>query len=169
MMIGSPKNLVRLVLLATASGSVVAASAQNANAIPKVISQLEGSWRGSGVASPSKGARERISCRATYDVVGPNIRQSINCAGADYRINVRGRLSIKGATISGSWQESHFNYSGGASGTVRGDTIFLRIRGVNFNGRATMKVSSRGQTVTVSQYDATSKRYRNVANITLHK
>ena len=151
------------------SGAINGAMAERSVAIPNAIKQLKGTWRGSGTASPSKGARERISCRVKYDVRARSVTQSIRCAGADYRINVKGNLSVQGNNITGTWQETHFGYSGGVSGSVKGDTIFARILGVSFSGRMNIKVSGRRQTVSITRYDVGSKKYRNVANISLRK
>ena len=153
------------VVCAAANGALI----ESSFAIPDAIRQLKGTWRGSGTASPSKGARERISCRVKYDVKATTVTQSIRCAGADYRINVKGSFRVQGNSISGSWKETHFNYSGGVSGSVKGNTIFVRILGVNFSGRMNIKVMGRRQTVSITRYDVETKKYRNVANITLRR
>jgi len=153
------------VVCAAANGALIESSL----ALPDAIRQLKGTWRGSGTASPSKGARERISCRVKYDVKATTVTQSVRCAGADYRINVSGSFRVQGNNISGSWKESHFNYSGGVSGSVKGNSIFIRILGVNFSGRMNIKVSGRSQTVSITRYDVNTKKYRSVANIRLRR
>ena len=163
------RQVLRLAAVMVMSGTINGATIESSFAIPNAIKQLKGSWRGSGTASPSKGAQERISCRVNYDVRALTVTQSIRCAGADYRINVKGNLSIQGNNISGTWQETHFDYSGGVSGTVKGNTIFVRILGVSFSGRMNIEVSGRSQTVSITRYDVGSKKYRNVANISLHR
>jgi hypothetical protein len=163
------RQFLRLAAVIVMSGAINGAMIESSFAIPNAIKQLKGSWRGGGTASPSKGARERISCRVKYDVRALTVTQSIRCAGADYRINVIGNLSIQGNNITGTWQETHFGYSGGVSGSVKGNTIFVRILGVSFSGRMNIKVSGRRQTVSITRYDAGSKKYRNVANISLRK
>ncbi len=169
MVIRLTQQFLRLAAIIVLSGAINGAMIESSFAIPKAIKQLKGSWRGSGTASPSKGARERISCRVKYDVRALTVTQSIRCAGADYRINVKGNLSVQGNNISGAWQETHFGYSGGVSGTVKGNTIFVRILGVSFSGRMNIKVSGRRQTLSITRYDVSSKKYRNVANISLRK
>ena len=140
-----------------------------AHADPKAYKALEGSWRGSGTVTPSKGGRERISCRVKYGVTGTNIKQNINCAGADYKINVNGTYKVSGSNISGSWTETKNNYNGGANGSVRGNTINVKISGVSFNGTMAIKVSGRSQNVNITRYDPTSKKYVQLANIRLRK
>ena len=140
-----------------------------AHADPKSYKALEGSWRGSGTVTPSKGGRERISCRVKYGVTGSNIKQNINCAGADYKINVNGTYKVSGNNISGSWTETKNNYNGGANGSVRGNTIKVKISGVSFNGTMAIKVSGRSQNVNITRYDPNSKKYVQLANIRLRK
>jgi len=140
-----------------------------ASADPAIIKNIEGSWRGSGTVTPSRGGRERINCRVKYDVLGSRIKQHIYCAGADYKINVNGKLTVQGNNISGSWTETNNNYSGGASGSVRGNSINVRISGVSFTGTMAIKLTGRSQKVHITRYDAKSKKYVNLANISLRK
>ena len=165
----SSRRVRRLAAVLIVCGAASGVLIESSFAIPNAIRQLDGTWRGSGTASPAKGGRERISCRVRYDVKATTVTQNIKCAGADYRINVSGSFRVQGNSISGSWKESHFNYSGGVSGSVKGDAIFIRILGVNFSGRMNIKVSSRRQTVSITRYDVETKKYRNVANITLRR
>ncbi len=135
-----------------------------------VFKKLKGSWRGSGIVTPSKGGRERISCRVQYIVLGNLVTQTIKCAGADYRINVNGRLTIRGNKVSGSWIETNHDYSGGASGSVRGNNIKVRISGVNFTG--TMNINLQGRSshkVRITRFDPVSKKYVTMANISLRR
>jgi len=136
---------------------------------PATFKQLEGSWRGGGTVTPTKGGRERIRCRVTYGIVGSKVTQHINCAGADYKINVNSNLVIQGNSISGSWTETTNNYSGGASGSATGNTISVRISGVSFTGTMAIRVSGRSQNVHITRYDATQKKFVNLANISLRR
>jgi hypothetical protein len=163
------QQFLRLAAVLVVGGVINGAMIESSFAIPNAIKQLKGTWRGSGTASPSKGARERISCRVKYDVRALTVTQSIRCAGADYRINVKGNLSIQGNNITGTWEETQFGYRGGVSGSVKGNIIFVRILGVSFSGRMNIEVSGRSQTVSITRYDAGSKKYQTVANISLRK
>ena len=163
------QQFLRLAAVLVVGGAINGAMIESSFAIPNAIKQLKGTWRGGGTASPSKGARERISCRVKYDVRALTVTQSIRCAGADYRINVKGNLSIQGNNITGTWEETHFNYRGGVSGSVKGNTISVRILGVSFSGRMIIEVSGRRQTVNITRYDVGSKKYQTVANISLRK
>ena len=161
--------LTRLIAAAALTGVMGLSSAASVSADPKNFKQLEGSWRGGGTVMPAKGGRERISCRVKYGVLGNNISQNINCAGADYKINVNGKLVVSGNKISGSWIETNNNYSGGASGSVKGNTISVRISGVSFTGTMAISFSGRNQNVRITRYDPQSKKYMNLANISLRQ
>lgn len=142
------------------------AAAQSALA---TVKKLDGAWRGGGTVNPTKGGRERISCRVNYNVRVSDFTQRINCSGTDYRVNVSGNMNVRGNNISGSWRETVRNYSGNASGTVSGNKINVRISGVNFTGRMNITVSGNRQTVSITRYDVNTKKYRNLANITLRR
>ena len=133
------------------------------------IKKLDGAWRGSGTITPSKGGKERISCRVNYGVRVSDFTQRINCSGTDYRFNVNGNMNVRGNNITGNWTETVRNYSGNASGTVSGNKINVRITGINFTGRMNITVSGNRQTVSITRYDVNTKKFRNLANITLRR
>ena len=167
----SMDNLMRLVGAAAIAAvlSVPAATPASADSA-SVFKKLKGSWRGSGIVTPSKGGRERIRCRVNYVVLGNHVTQKIKCAGADYRINVNGNLTIRGNTVSGSWIETNNDYSGSASGLVRGDTVNVRISGVSFTGTMNIKLQGNSRhRVRITRYDPATKKYVTMANISLRK
>jgi hypothetical protein len=161
--------ILKPIALGAMAGALALSQIAPATADPAAIKQLEGSWRGSGTVTPSRGGRERISCRVKYGVIGTNVKQNINCAGADYKINVNGTYKVTGNNISGSWTETKNNYNGGASGSVKGNSINMRISGVSFTGTMAIKMTGRNQNVRITRYDAKSKKYVNLANISLRK
>lgn len=169
MAFGMRDNLTRLVGAAAIAAVVSVPVAAPASADSAAFKALKGSWRGSGIVTPSKGGRERVSCRVKYGVLGNNLTQSIKCAGTDYRINVNSNLTIRGDNITGSWIETNNDYSGGAAGSVKGNTIDMRIFGVSFNGTMNIKVQGRKQRIVITRYDPASKKYATMANISLRK
>jgi len=133
------------------------------------VKKLDGAWRGGGTVTPSKGGKERISCRVNYAVKVADFTQRINCSGTDYRVNVNGNMNVRGNNITGNWTETVRNYSGNASGTVSGNKINVRITGVNFTGRMNITVSGNRQTVRITRYDVSTKKFTNLASITLRR
>jgi hypothetical protein len=165
------RNTLRLGALAAMgfAASAMTAEPGAAQSALSTVKKLDGAWRGSGTVTPTKGGRERISCRVNYNVKVADFTQRINCSGTDYRVNVNGNMNVRGNNITGSWRETVRNYSGNASGTVSGNKINVRISGVNFTGRMNITISGNRQTVSITRYDVKTKKFKNLANITLRR
>src|SRR5258708_38629819 len=88
-----------------------------ARAQPAPFSGLAGLWTGSGSIALSDGSRERLRCRATYQVDGSGMRlqQSLRCASDSYRFELSSDVVSDGAGLSGTCSES----SRGISGTLQ--------------------------------------------------
>lgn len=161
-------RLAAVVLMAGCVGGI-GVSAASANAFNK----LKGSWRGGGIVSPVGGASEKVACRVRYGVAGASVTQSITCAGTDYRISASAKLRLSSTKskgkVSGSWKESNFNVGGGANGSFSSNRINVFISGDKFSGRMTINVRGRSHTVSITQFDAGSGRYTNMANISLRR
>src|SRR5258708_17877370 len=83
---------------------------------------LIGSWSGAGFIKLANGQRERLRCRANYDVGqnGTRLVHSLRCASDSYRLHVNSNIVSEGGTLSGSWTETSRNASGSVSGRVSG-------------------------------------------------
>jgi hypothetical protein len=112
---------------------------------------LSGSWSGGGSMKLASGQRERLRCRANYNVGenGTRLEQSLRCASDSYRFDVNSNIASEGGALSGSWTETSRNASGSVSGRVNGGQIQARIEGAGFS--ATLTVTTRGdrQSVTI--------------------
>jgi hypothetical protein len=111
---------------------------------------LSGSWSGGGSLRSASGQRERIRCRANYQVDenGTRLRQSLRCASDSYRFDVSGNIAADGGALSGTWSEASRNVSGSVSGRVNDGQIHARIDGAGFS--ANLIVSTRGDRQSVS-------------------
>ena len=112
---------------------------------------LSGAWSGGGFLKSANGQRERLRCRANYNVSesGTRLQQSLRCASDSYRFDVNANIVSEGGTLSGSWTETSRNVSGSVSGRVSGGQIQARIDGAGFS--ASLVVATRGdrQSVTI--------------------
>lgn len=151
-------------LLATA---FIAIAGLQGPALANPFAELSGSWKGDGTLEPLGGDAERVVCRAKYDVAAETVTQTIICAGTDYKINAVSNLTYSGGELSGSWNEKNYGASGGASGSVKGDTIYVRISGESFNARMSINMSDDQHTVTIKQFNAGNGEYRHVASLNL--
>ena len=161
-------HLAAVVLLA---GSTFGASTTSANA--NAFNKLKGAWRGGGIVSPVGGASEKVACRVRYGVAGASVTQSITCAGTDYRINASAKLKLSSSRgdgkVSGSWRENTYNVGGGANGSYSSNRINVFISGEKFSGRMTISVRGSRHTVSITQFDAGTGKYTNMANISLRR
>jgi hypothetical protein len=77
---------------------------------------MAGNWHGGGTVTLDDGSNERIRCRATYQVSGPNMEMSLTCASDAYRFNLTANVVDQGGAISGQWSET----SRGITGSLQG-------------------------------------------------
>ena len=144
--------------LATAAGAAVAEGP---------FSSFEGNWSGTGTVSVANGSKERLRCRAHYDVGGggSTMSQNLTCASDSYKFNVVSNVSSSGGSISGDWTETSRNASGHISGKITPTQISAYVAGVGFT--ASIGIAARGgrQSVTISP---TGTDIRNVS-VTMSK
>ncbi|MGZ5916295.1 MAG: hypothetical protein ACXWJ4_03065 [Methyloceanibacter sp.] len=157
-----------LALLVVAIFVAPAYSAPKASGNP--FDTLKGYWTGGGTVSPVNGKPEKVSCHVTYNVAGSAVSQTMRCAGTDYKINTSTKLTYTGGKISGSWNESTYDASGGVSGTAGGNTVHARISGDKFSGRMSINISGKGgHSINIVEFDKNSGAYRPVANVSLRR
>ncbi len=120
-------KLAAIVLFCTASGSLAPVAAD-----PKgePLGQLAGRWTGEGRLGFKDGKTETVVCRATYFVEGRNsdVKQTIRCASASGKIEVKSELAEKDGVLTGTWKEAIYNMSGELNGEVtpRGLKVFVK-------------------------------------------
>ena len=105
---------------------------------------LAGQWTGDGSINMTSGAKEKIRCRASYDVLedGKNLQLNLRCAGDSYNFDLRGGAKANGGTISGSWSESTYNASGNLTGRVVSDKVDVTAKSASFS--VNIQLTTRG-------------------------
>jgi hypothetical protein len=156
-------------LLFTALLVLPAESAPPKGSSGNPFDQLKGYWTGGGTVSPVNGNPEKVSCRVTYNVAGSAVSQNLRCAGTDYKINTSTKLTYNNGKISGSWNESTYDASGGVTGTAKGNTVHARLTGDKFSGRMSISISGKRHSINIVQQDRRSGAYRLVATVSLHR
>jgi hypothetical protein len=111
---------------------------------------LAGSWSGPGTITLSSGAKERLRCRATYDVEGSarRLQISLRCASDSYKFELQSAVTHNDGAISGTWTEATRNAGGTLSGTANGSKIQANATGPAFS--ASLAFATRANTQTVS-------------------
>lgn len=138
-----------IVLIATSQGQ----AQRVARATASPFAGMNGPWRGSGTVTLKGGTRERIRCRARYNVNSgrDNLRQVLRCASDSYKFVLRSNVFFhRNGAISGRWSESSRNLAGTVVGTARGKRISARIISDIFTAFVAVATFGSRQRVTIS-------------------
>jgi hypothetical protein len=116
------------------------------------FSGMDGAWNGTGAIALSSGARERIRCRATYDVNegGDHLKLDLRCASDSYKFALSGNAESAGGSVSGNWFESTRNVGGNISGRAGGGQIQATASGQTFTALLSMKTTGNRQAVSIT-------------------
>jgi hypothetical protein len=93
---------------------------------------MSGSWSGGGVITMASGTRERIRCRAKYDVAGggSNVDLTLRCASDSYNFELQSNATHSNGAVSGTWAETTRGVGGNLEGNARGNAIHVRVSGL---------------------------------------
>jgi len=110
---------------------------------------MAGTWSGGGSVTLDDGSSERIRCRATYRVGGPNMTMSLTCASDAYKFNLAADVQAEGNALSGSWSETSRNISGSLQGRGGGGNFQVLASAPGFNADIAMRTTGNKQSVTI--------------------
>ena len=115
------------------------------------FSGLDGSWNGTGYIQLSNGTKERIRCRASYEVSGDGraMHQALRCASDSYNFELRSDVESQGSRIFGNWSELTRSISGKLSGHVRRGRIEVFVKSETFNAKLILDSHGNRQSVTI--------------------
>ena len=116
------------------------------------FSSFAGNWSGNGMVSTTKGSKERLRCKAHYDVGGGGsaMTQNLTCASDSYKFNVVSDVHSEGGQISGSWAETSRNAKGSISGSITPTQVSAYVSGVGFTARIGIAARGGRQSITIS-------------------
>ena len=159
------QNLRALISAATLAGMVGVSTAPSFAAGP--FSSFEGSWTGTGTVSVANGSKERLRCKAHYNVGdgGNAMTQNLTCASDSYKFDVVSNVTSNGSAISGDWAETSRNAHGHISGRITPTQISAYVQGVGFTASIGIAARKGLQSVTISP---TGTDIRNVS-VTMQK
>jgi hypothetical protein len=123
---------------------------------------MAGRWAGGGTVTLDDGSTERLRCRATYGVAGPELSLVLTCASDAYKFNLEGRVVAEaGGTVSGTWSESSRNISGTLQG--RGGNGSFQVVASTGGFNASIALATRGAHQSVSMRADSQFRAANIA------
>src|SRR6516225_2191674 len=80
---------------------------------------LVGTWSGAGTVKLTEGGREKIKCKAIYEVPeSTTVKLHLTCASDTYKITLEGTMHYRDGAITGTWRETTRDVEGGFTGRV---------------------------------------------------
>lgn len=110
---------------------------------------MAGTWSGGGTVTLDDGSKERLRCRATYQVAGANMTMALTCASDAYKFNLGANVVDQGGQVTGSWTESSRNISGVLTGRGGGGNFQVTASTAGFNANISLRTAGNKQTVTM--------------------
>ncbi len=111
---------------------------------------MAGAWSGPGTLTLNTGTKERIRCRAQYQVAGTgsDLKLELRCASDTYKFELQSSLSHSSGNVSGTWSEVTRGAIGNVSGSASGNQLNLRATSPVFS--AMLGVVTRGNRQSIS-------------------
>jgi hypothetical protein len=147
---GKPTNHVKFALKVAALAILgLAALPRAAGASSSPFTVMSGSWSGSGIITTSDGNKERIRCRAKYDVDGDGSKLdlTLRCASDSYNFELQSSVAHRNGAVSGNWSENTRHVGGNIEGSANGNAISVRVSGLI---SATLGMSTNGNQQSIS-------------------
>jgi len=110
---------------------------------------LAGTWNGGGVVTLDDGSKERIRCRATYAVSGPNMRMTLTCASDAYKFQLNADVADRGGAIAGNWSETSRAVSGTLEGRGGGGAFEVVASAAGFNANISLRTTGNKQAISM--------------------
>jgi hypothetical protein len=156
-------NTRRLTFAAAAFFMATLASAES-HAQASAFAGMAGNWSGGGTITLDDGSNERIRCRATYKVGGPNMEMVLACASDAYKFNLQAAVVAQGGEVSGTWSETSRNVGGTIQGHGSGGSFQVVAAAAGVTASIALRTSGNKQSISLK----TDSLFR-AANISLSK
>ena len=110
-----------------------------------------GSWTGGGTITVKNGGKERLRCKAHYEVSGggESLAQNLTCASDSYTFNVVSNVKAAGSAISGTWQETSRGANGQIVGKIDSKQISATVEGFGFTAGIAIAARAGKQSVNI--------------------
>jgi hypothetical protein len=142
--------VTRRLLMAAAvlfAGSLFGAPAQ-AQSGP--FAGLAGNWGGGGVVTLDDGSKERIRCRASYQIGGANMTMTLTCASDAYKFQLTANVVDQGGAVTGTWSEASRGVSGSLQGRGGGGNFQVVASTAGFNANISLRTAGNKQSISMS-------------------
>ncbi|MFO1108753.1 MAG: hypothetical protein U1E61_06195 [Bradyrhizobium sp.] len=110
---------------------------------------MAGNWSGGGTVTLDDGSKERLRCRATYNVPGSSMLMVLTCASDAYKFDLRADVAAAGNNISGTWSETSRNVGGSVSGHGSGGNFQVVAITAGVNANINLRTTGNKQSITI--------------------
>jgi hypothetical protein len=135
--------------LAFAAAVFFAASTAVSHAQSGPYAGMAGNWSGGGTVTLDDGSKERIRCRASYQVAGINMTMSLICASDAFKFSLAANVVDQGGQVTGTWSESSRGVAGTLQGKGGGGNFQVLASTAGVNANIALRTSGNKQTVTL--------------------
>lgn len=139
----------RRLTFAAAAFFMAAFTASTSYAQSGAFAGMAGTWSGGGTVTLDDGSSERIRCRATYKVGGPNMEMVLTCASDAYKFNLSANVVDQGGQVTGTWSEASRNIAGSLQGRGGGGNFQVVASTAGFNANISLRTAGNKQTVSM--------------------
>ena len=108
---------------------------------------MAGNWSGGGTVTLDDGSKERIRCRASYQVSGASMTMTLTCASDAYKFALSANVVDQGGAVSGSWSEAGRGVSGTLQGRGGGGNFEVVASTAGFNASISLRTAGNKQSI----------------------
>jgi hypothetical protein len=142
--------MIRRLLMAAAVLFVGSLSGAPVQAQSGPFAGLAGNWSGGGVITLDDGSRERIRCRASYQVAGAHMTMTLTCASDAYKFQLSANVVDQGGAVAGTWSEASRAISGTLQGRGGGGAFQVVASAAGFNANISLRTAGSKQAISMS-------------------
>lgn len=108
---------------------------------------LAGNWAGGGTVTLDDGSKERIRCRASYQISGASMTMTLTCASDAYKFQLTANVVDQGGAVSGSWSEASRGVNGTLQGRGGGGNFEVVASTAGFNSNISLRTAGNKQSI----------------------
>ncbi len=116
---------------------------------------LLGWWQGTGRLFMKGGKHEPVKCRATYrwNDEEAKLLQSVRCATAGGKVEVKSEIGHVGSELSGTWKELIYELSGDLTGKINDAGFKVSVSGATLKANMDVMVKGTKQIIEIQFHE----------------
>jgi hypothetical protein len=139
--------MIRRLLMAAAVLFAAAFAPSPGHAQSGPFAAMAGNWAGGGTVTLDDGSKERIRCRASYQVAGASMNMTLTCASDAYKFQLAANVVDQGGAVSGTWSEAARGINGTLQGRGGGGNFEVLASTAGFNSNISLRTAGNKQSI----------------------